>query len=734
MGLRLEGAERAKVTTEAANFKAAVFRTPGELSFCVGRLHLWVIGLSVTGNSAAEDLLRKILFNLLGVVAMTGVPGWSASVEDHLTTAGKQNWKARDLGPQVTTINIMSAAIAESDTTSPVIYGVVMGEPGRLVGMDIKTGSLLTDLPLAEANGCYATLAAQDGNIYLGSYPNGNLYRYKPGSKLVENVGQVTSNTTFIWDLAQTDDGKIYCACYPDSKVVEYDPVKESFRDLGPAVPKQDYARTVAWHPKRKKLYVGVGSHPALIELDPKTGERKNLTPAEFSKEHFVYHVDVVEDKLVIRLDPSGRLAVFDLASGRLESMLPDYGGSAVSAKSPSEPKFYFIARGKLMEYNLETGEQKVTGATLNGHPRVLHWLSENGKETPTLIAVTNSGHMLRYQAGGGTTSSMALQVPPQPITIHNIFGAPDGKVYSSGYVVGNLGVYDPANGEHKQIRGIGQAEGITAVGSTVYFGVYPKARIYEMETTGPRAYKPRQLFTLAGEDQDRPFGMLGVPEERKVFIGTVPGYGVLGGALAVLDLDKETTSVYRNVVKDHSVVAFAYKDGILYGGTSVSGGLGIEPQLKEGRIFAWDVKKKKKLYDLVPVAGQRAVTCLRFGPEGHLWGWAENHLFIFDPATREVIYSEDKLARSKETVEPLPYKHIWRSAFMTEAQNGVFYGLLKQRLFRLNIDTREVEFLARGGGLDLLIQDKEGNLYSTQKDRLVQFSPMDSAGGKSGN
>src|SRR5690606_18427999 len=148
-----------------------------------------------------------------------------------------------------------------------------------------------------------------------------------------------------------------------------------------------------------------------------------------------------------------------------------------------------------------------------------------------------------------------------------------------------------------KQSGNARQAEGMTIYEDRLFLGTYPKANVTVFDTNRPIARSnPRTLFSLANYGQDRPFGILGVPEENRVFVGTVPGYGLLGGALAVFDPDdkKATASIYRNLIPEQGIVSLAYKDGVLFGGTTIHGGLGIRPTTKDSHLFMWDVKGGK--------------------------------------------------------------------------------------------------------------------------------------------
>jgi len=302
---------------------------------------------------------------------------------------------------------------------------------------------------------------------------------------------------------------------------------------------------------------------------------------------------------------------------------------------------------------------------------------------------------------------------------LQNIIAGPDGKIYTSGYVIGLLGILDPQTRETKQISGVKQAEGVTAYQSQLYFGTYPGANISVFDTALPVSKtNPRTLFSLKEDEQDRPFGMLGVPEEKKVFTGTVPAYGLLGGVLSVYDVETDKHKVFRDVVPKQSLISFAYKNGLLYCGTTISGGLGIEPTEKEPKLFIWDIKQEKKIFECSPVPDRKGISGLQFAPDGNLWGWAQGTLFIFDPVERKVIFNEEKISYTGE------FRHFWRGGYMTNGNDGNFYGTLFGNVYKLNQATREFVILAKGGDLELICRDAEGRLYFVKRDQLYRLVP----------
>jgi hypothetical protein len=209
----------------------------------------------------------------------------------------------------------------------------------------------------------------------------------------------------------------------------------------------------------------------------------------------------------------------------------------------------------------------------------------------------------------------------------------------------------------------------------------------------------------------------LGVPELNRVYFGTVPEYGRLGGGIAEVDPFDGKLTFHADVVTDHSVIALAYSHGLLVGGTSVSGGLGIEPTEKSGKLFLWDPKANRKVFETVPVDGVPGVSALIPGPDGNVWGMAGGTLFVFDPAARRVVSRHKLFDRKNED------GHVWRDATLVVHPSGQIYGTQGGRLFRLDPKTKQVTVL-REKDAGLLAMDRQGRLYFRDRINLWQYAP----------
>lgn len=326
---------------------------------------------------------------------------------------------------------------------------------------------------------------------------------------------------------------------------------------------------------------------------------------------------------------------------------------------------------------------------------------------------------LFKYNFLTGNSTLVTLGLSGTPSDIQSIIAGPDGKIYSSGFLNGGTGVYTPMRSDmNVQYKGIGQCESMTMAGSKLYFGVYTGAYIYEYDPFRSwSSFNPRILFTLKNYEQDRPVSMVG--GGGRLFIGTVPDYGKLGGALTIYDASSGgDPTVIRNIVQDQSIVSLAYKDGIIYGGTAVFGGMGSAPTQTTAKFFAYRVSDGTKLLEIEPVSGKKAITGLMTCPDGKIWGMDEGCLFIFDPAAGTIEYCREKFPDISYPADDI----VYRDAVLLTGKDGNIYGTIAGKLFRINASTKEVTILLSDGAYRLT-QDSAGSLYYVKGTDLKRYS-----------
>ncbi|WP_438351699.1 S-layer homology domain-containing protein [Paenibacillus sp. FA6] len=634
----------------------------------------------------------------------------------------------QDLGPQIRKATLMRGAIGLDHNDRQVIYTVVAGAPSIFTIIDIETEQVLKSLPLPETSGAWSVTTSSDGSVYMGAYNLGLLYRYIPSADQLVNLGHpFTTKDSVLYPMAAGKDGIMYGSTYPTANLYAYNPDTNAFTDYGTMSTKtsgERWTRVTVYDEESHKIYAGVGNVPRLLEYDLATGAKRDLLPDGFDNIVSVYDLNIADGRLFARKEANNANETFviDIGSGDLiEVTNADTGvksttftnfSRGVSPVSPIANKLYFAATGgELYEYDLDTNSYRTTGASIEGAAIAYEFIQLNEADFPgySLVGLSgNSGKMFKYNLETGAMKLTDVQLPAEPVNIHEITKGPDGKIYSAGYLQGNLGVHTPSTGESMYYEGVAQGEGMIAIHNKLYLGIYPGASIYEYDLSKPwnrtnsNELNPNKLFQLGDINQDRPFGMAGAEDLNKLFIGTVPKNGMLGGALTVYDIETGgVPEIYANLIPDQSILSLAYKDGLLYGGTSIHGGQGGTPTATEAKLFIWDVVNKKKIFEVVPVAGKQAITAIHIGPDGNIWGLANGALFIFDIETQKVIYSNNAFPNSIGR---------WIDGSMETGTDGNVYATVAGNFFKIDAVTKEITVLA--SGVRKLTQDDYGNFY----------------------
>jgi hypothetical protein len=201
--------------------------------------------------------------------------------------------------------------------------------------------------------------------------------------------------------------------------------------------------------------------------------------------------------------------------------------------------------------------------------------------------------------------------------------------------------------------------------------------------------------------------------KDKKIYIGSIPGYGKLGGDLTCFDPDSGKVIQFINIVKDQSIVSLcSLPDGTLLGATNIQGGGGSRPLQKEAVLFIWDPVSKIKIFEFVPLPGQTKIDALQPGTNGLVYGFSNEKFFVFDFTQRKIVLTENHKLGSI----------IYNGLGM--AQNGEIYGLTNTGIFKINSKTNKPEFLAKykneiTGGFAI----SNGSVYFISNSEIVSFN-----------
>ncbi|MFS0722476.1 WD40 repeat domain-containing protein [Paenibacillus sp. 1P07SE] len=619
--------------------------------------------------------------------------------------------KGAKLGEPLQSLAVWASAYTEGPEGSR-IYAVSSGSPCMLHIIDPLAGKSLIRLPMPGSDHCWGVVAAPSG-IYMGG--SGILYRYTP-ERGVEDLGVIIPGETYTWRLTADADGMIYGGIYPGGKVFGYDPGRDTFRDYGPIVPGEQYARSMA--ALGGKLYVGAGTRtPHLVVLDTATGKKREIAlPPGCENDQLVYDVDISRGKLFARLTPSNRLLIYDMASGEWEGSLEGCSGLSVS-QPDALGRVYFVKDDRLHSYDAATGELRATALPMPEPAGDYGWLRGHplNPKGDCLIGVYRSGGYWVYDPASDTHETYDLELAGQPVMLQSMTQGPEGAIYVGGYFAGGLGRYGNAEPSLASWRGVGQIEGMIAGNGLLYLGVYPKANIMAYDPA--RAWRPgdnpKLLFSLQVEEQDRPFVFAWAA--GRLAIGTVPSYGRHGGALTLYDPVTGKREVQRHLLPDQSIVSLVSRDAVLYAGGSVWGGLGIAPVAEEAELLCWDAAAGATRWRRTPIAGAKAISALVCDDRGVLWGLAGGLLFAVNSQDGQLLHTVEIEARDWSKAA-----HFWRGGEELICRAGGLYGVSGGVLFHYNMEEAQLTLLDRG--VKLLAAGGEGGLYTAKGTELYRY------------
>src|SRR5690606_32577920 len=259
-----------------------------------------------------------------------------------------------NLGSQLTATSIQESTFAQDEAGNEYAYAVVSGKPGHLICFDMQTSKVIADMEITGADGSVAMALSTDKWLYVAG-SNARLYRTRPGSSTLEDLGAVLPGQTMISDLVAGKDGEVFGGTYPGGRVFRYHPTN-GFSDVGNGaiVAGESYVRSLAYQASGHKLFAGIGSHARLVEIDLETKAKKEMLPSRFWDQEFVYYMGIVSgyqdgDRLLawFTSDKQRITFVYNLNSGESEQELGTI--DAYSAiKSPNSNLSYYTAGNKL--------------------------------------------------------------------------------------------------------------------------------------------------------------------------------------------------------------------------------------------------------------------------------------------------------------------------------------------------------------------------------------------------
>lgn len=624
--------------------------------------------------------------------------------------APADDYRARvtELGAPIRTVVVYDGGFGRLKDGAPIAAFVVKGSPGILHVLDIRTREVVFKAPLPGTDeGSWSVTVARDGTVYAGGTA-GNLYRWREGGH-VELLG---GKQGVLYGPVEAPNGDMYVGHWPSGHLMVWRQSTSRLEDLGAAMPGESYVRSLAV--AGNSVYLGIGAHPHLVRYDILTNKftavplPKSLITGDA---HMVVGLTTVAGRLFGAVGDN--IFVMDLKTQKVIQTIPNAGGDSSIASPPYKGKTYLGVRNGLVEYDLASNTWKPLSYPTPGAGKRDYIWAPMRYGIPHLVSVTWDGGIWAFSPDLKKYDSWKMPLEGQPIPIQTMETGPDGNLYMSGYPGGMAARWDLSKGESEMFP-MGQAEGMGFVDNTIYFGIYPTAYVTALDTTKPLKATTKVLDI--GNEQDRPFGW--ATDGKTLFIGTVSTYGKLGGALTVFTPSTGEHQTFRNLIPNQSIIRLAYRDGLVYGATTVWGGLGEEPTEKAARLFVWNPSTRELVREAAVESpllkgAPKAINGLVFGPDGNLWVAWQGTLAVVNPRTL-------KVERAKE-LRPSNWNltHSWENVDLVWGRDGMLYAALDGQISAVDPATLEVTPIQRAGQI---AEGADGNLYFTASSMLYRL------------
>jgi hypothetical protein len=649
-----------------------------------------------------------------------------------------------NLGYPIRTVSINDGVMGIEDGKQ-VLYTTASTTPAVFNVIDVKNNQLIRDFELEGVAQSWRHVIAPDNTVYIGAITSsgtGELWSYSPVTKKVQKLKVIGSEKS-VWSMTTDPEGNVYIGTYDHGKLYRYNPKTQELKDYGSLLADHNYIRSMAYHDGY--IYAGMALPFEVVKVNVTTGATEVISdevPGILGVEHkeleFAYDMAVVDKYLFVKASGNAGLILvyYNLETQKWENKsigVDPVSGRGVMSYNQipvADGKAYVPAHGGILEVDLATLTTRNTGISFATSLRGAAWIDMGDPELTsdrTIVTIQSNGKLSALDVKKGIRKDLSgVAAKGGPIPIHNMERGTDGRLYMTAYPGGVGGVFDPRTNESSNFL-VGQAEGIVSAGNKVYYGVYPGGNIFEADISGGKMSEPKLLFQI-GSGQDRPYKM--AYADGKLIIGSIPDYGQLGGALTIYDLASGEKQVYRDLIKDHSIVGLAYKDGKIYGSTTKSGGLNTTMPANNPEVFVFDTVKKemtmhKELTTLEGLGKHRMISGLTFGEDGLLWGGVDGILFALNPSDLSIV-------KQKNIYPDVKDYGMWRPYYFRWGEDGLLYTGLANRMTVVDPVTLEHRSLTPSNfemSFMTLAKDAEGQeqIYYTDGTKLMMIPVSES-------
>ncbi|MBE7021194.1 MAG: hypothetical protein E7411_07165 [Ruminococcaceae bacterium] len=615
------------------------------------------------------------------------------------------------------------------------MYTTINGTPAVFNVYDITKGELIASHAMANSKNVWCHLVNPvNGNVYI--IGNSNLYEYNPSSDTMTDLGDFSSTEGASFTGACDENGNVYIGTTTNAKIIKYNINDKKFHDMGPVTQGAVYVRSLNYlsgylyagikgdgFVKFYKININDFSDKEEIPL-PRSGDYDSSV---MSSVNWVYSGTVIGNKIALYVHTASKyiLLVYDTVNEEFVETGYSGGFKGLYTSPVKDGKSYFFGDGKIKYIDVNTG--LVYGLDINTGSDAIYgasWIEKDGKEKLTVVNSKN-GNLIYYDLDSGEKSEdinsadlTTTFYPIQSVEAGDFKNGDDG-IYLGSYAGTSSLRYDVSEGT-KLIFPTSQIEGMTYCDGIQYMGMYTKAGLYKFDhKKSPGSNNPEYLGRI-GTNQDRPFALCA--GDGKVFAGTIPDYGYLGGEIGIYDISSDTLTSSGVIIENQSIMSLAYKDGYIYGSTTVWGGLSSTPDVSTpAKIFKYNPETNEVVWTFTPelnsISDPLWIGSVAFDKNGKLWAVSGNTLFSMDVDTKE-IRAEIRFADYTFSTT----SHQWRPIYIRFDGNGNLYTNIAS-IQIVNVDNPGDRISLKdviNKAVHLFTLDPDGNIYYANSNELL--------------
>lgn len=611
---------------------------------------------------------------------------------------------------------------------------VIGGNPpqtGQLIELDYHSNRAVA-WSIPAGIGSWGIIKGQDGNLYMGSYNEGRLMCFDPRTRtwlpMPQASAEFREQNPIITDLVQAPDGRIYFGTFPGAHLARYDPRTKTVEDLG-QVANEKYVRWLA-ATRDGIILCGVGpQHARMIAYDSRTRSFRTLTPKE-DQTAGAFSKPLASNRYVIEAQhsPGGKVLVYDPVTLKLLHVYTvplrnnGSGNQSIFTLVDSTHVLYQDDDQRLMQLDAATGARSVVFADPGTAANNRWYFDSKGNVLGLLVQ-----DYLYLDRASKKVTQEPIPIPHPAQNILWLNTAQDGTIYGGPPFGQNMFAFDPKN--HK-LTSFDQVVDRTG---EIYYGIPYEGKIYNisyaegiLSVFDPRRpwdpgldskSNPRTILFL-GDDQYRPMGGIHLGPGHRMYIGTQPDYGLLGGALSIFDPASGSIETLRNIIPGEEISAIATDDRYVYCEADPAGGMGSVPTAAQVHFFVWDPASRHIVFDhgLPKEDGFSSIATVN----GHAYFVSGGTVMDYDSA-RHTLSSLLKLDHPT-TVPPESLK---------AAKDGTIFGIFGDQLGRFQPAAHGLELYpdTAGRATSGLAIGVDGSIYFGSYTDVGIYQPQSPSG-----